>query len=150
MQLFTIEHEAISHHSLFRMNRFESRLLKLLALIGVGTEPVGIEGYSFFSSDNSAATSLKELGGIIRFKLGEMGHPIMEIPPGVVKKVFSGNGQATKRQMLQAFTGSHYHLPNPYDLLNITDNGHIKDVAHPIEDLVDALGAALSLLVLMQ
>ena len=64
---------------------------------------VAIEGYSF-SSRNSHAHSLGELGGTIRVALYERGIPWMEIPPTTRAKFATGKGNAGKAEVVSAIS----------------------------------------------
>jgi Holliday junction resolvasome RuvABC endonuclease subunit len=137
-------------YSLFRFTRYEERLQKLLSIIGTNNKLVGIEGFSYNSKPTQADTFLKELGGCLRLSLCRMKHTILEIPPSTVKKIFTQNGQASKVDMYKTFVET-YHLPDLFALLNIGDEDKKIDktldhVPHPIEDIVDALAVAMSLL----
>lgn len=60
---------------------------------------VYIEGYSF-SSRNSHAHGLGELGGVIRLSLYERGIPYVDVPPSSLKKYATGKGNARKELVL--------------------------------------------------
>ena len=62
---------------------------------------VVIEGYSF-SSRNSHAHALGELGGVIRLALHEAGIAYVDVPPSSLKKYATGKGNANKGEMLAA------------------------------------------------
>lgn len=64
---------------------------------------VAIEGYSF-SSRNSHAHSLGELGGAIRIALYERGIPWLEVPPTVRAKFATGKGNASKSEVVSAIS----------------------------------------------
>lgn len=62
---------------------------------------VGIEGYSF-SSRNSQAHSIGELGGVVRLRLWEKQIPFVEIPPTCRAKFATGRGNASKGEVISA------------------------------------------------
>lgn len=62
---------------------------------------VCIESYSF-SSRNSHAHSLGELGGVIRVALHEIGVPWADIPPTSRSKFATGKGNASKNEVVSA------------------------------------------------
>lgn len=66
-----------------------------------GVDLVVIEGYSF-SSRNSQAHALGELGGAVRVALHEHDVPWVEISPATLKKYACGKGNAPKDQVLVA------------------------------------------------
>jgi Holliday junction resolvasome RuvABC endonuclease subunit len=143
--------KSVNHfsYSLFRFTRYEERLQKLLSLIGTESRMVGIEGFSYNSKATQADTFLKELGGCLRLSLCRMKHTVLEIPPSTVKKIFTTNGQASKVDMYNTFVQT-FHLPDLFALLNIADNEDKsksrENIPNPIEDIVDALAVAMSLL----
>lgn len=139
--------------SLFRLQKYWPRIHQIVAFIqSLGPGAVaGIEGYSFYTKATQADTTLKELGGILRWELTKAGVDMVEIPPSVVKKLFSGKGHATKQQMYTAYV-QQFAGPCLYDMLNIPFNPKTKPKnlpPHPIEDVVDGLAVALSTLVML-
>lgn len=64
-----------------------------------GAEVVLIEGYAF-SSRQSHAHGLGELGGVVRLGLFQRSIPFVEIPPACVKKLATGRGNAKKEAVL--------------------------------------------------
>jgi Holliday junction resolvasome RuvABC endonuclease subunit len=62
---------------------------------------VVIEGYSF-SSRNSHAHGLGELGGVIRLALADARIPYVDVPPASLKKYATGKGNASKGDVLVA------------------------------------------------
>ena len=76
----------------------------LMNAIGEGNiVAVAIEGYSF-SSRNSHAHSLGELGGVIRVALYERGIPFLEVAPTVRAKFATGKGNAGKAEVVSAIS----------------------------------------------
>lgn len=65
-------------------------------------EPVFIiEGYSF-SSRNSQAHSIGELGGVVRYRLWSKGFKFVDIPPTCRAKFATGRGNASKNEVVSA------------------------------------------------
>jgi Holliday junction resolvasome RuvABC endonuclease subunit len=62
-----------------------------------------IEGYSF-SSRNSQAHSIGELGGCVRMRLWENGIPFVDIPPTCRAKFATGKGNASKGEVISAIS----------------------------------------------
>ena len=141
------EENPATHFSLFRFARYETKLKKLLALIGpkAPNTIVGIEGYSYQSNATEADSILKELGGCLRFMMCTMQHTILEIPPSTVKKLFSGQGGADKTDMYQAYV-ERYRLSDLFTNMHV--KRPLKNIPNPISDLVDALAVAMSTLFL--
>lgn len=64
-------------------------------------ELVVIEGYSY-GSHLAYAREIGELGGVIRNHLYQERVPYIDVPPNTLKKIATGNGKATKYQVMQA------------------------------------------------
>lgn len=62
-----------------------------------------IEGYSF-SSRNSQAHSIGELGGCVRMRLWENGIPFIDVPPTCRAKFATGKGNASKGEVISAIS----------------------------------------------
>lgn len=62
---------------------------------------VVVEGYSF-SSRNSHAHALGELGGVVRYALWKAGVPYAEVPPTCRAKFATGKGNAGKAEVVSA------------------------------------------------
>ncbi len=68
------------------------------------TTPVFIiEGYSF-SSRNSQAHSIGELGGVVRYRLWEQGIKFVDIPPTCRAKFATGRGNASKTEVMSSIS----------------------------------------------
>lgn len=66
-----------------------------------GVNLVAIEGYSF-SSRNSQAHSIGELGGVVRVELFKNRIPFIEIPPTCRAKFATGKGNASKNEVISS------------------------------------------------
>jgi hypothetical protein len=73
--------------------------------VGPDTPPLVavIEGYSF-SSRNSHAHALGELGGVVRVALHEIAVPVIEVPPTCRAKFATGRGNASKSEVVSAIS----------------------------------------------
>lgn len=71
---------------------------------------VVIEGYSFGSKGN-AMFNLGELGGVVRLDLYKSGISFVDVPPSVLKKFATGNGNANKAAMVLAAGKAGYDGP---------------------------------------
>lgn len=89
---------------------------------------VYIEGYAF--SKTSSMSILCELGGAIKYTMTKKGWPFVALSPSTVKKVFSGNGKASKLQMIAAYADKN--MPPFHKILNTLEH------QHPHEDMIDA------------
>lgn len=61
-----------------------------------------IEGFAYGSVHRHTAKTLIEVATVIKFKLYSMGVPWLELPPSRLKKYTTGNGRATKQDMIKA------------------------------------------------
>lgn len=61
-----------------------------------------IEGYSMGGMRGLASQRLGELGGCVRMWLFDNSIPYVEIPPLTLKKFATGNGRASKQEMIDA------------------------------------------------
>lgn len=80
-------------------------------------DAVLIEGYAF-SSRNSQAHSIGELGGVVRVMLHRMDTPYIEIPPTCRAKFATGRGNASKNEVISfvsAKTGLIWKNPGADD-----------------------------------
>lgn len=104
-------------------------------------ESIRIEGYSFGSQGN-AFIDLVTFNTFLKVKLLQsFGNILYIIPPKSVKKVYSGNGNASKHDMLQAFMRKE-----PSSLLAdaITKNfpgwrDPLVKIPKPLDDVIDAV-----------
>ena len=98
------------------------RLVKISESIGnlvveFKIDAVAIEGYAF-SSRNSQAHSIGELGGVVRVMLYRMDIPYVEIPPTCRAKFATGRGNASKNEVISfvsAKTGLVWRNPGADD-----------------------------------
>lgn len=63
---------------------------------------VVVEDYSLASPGRLSLVRLGEVGGVVRMRLFELGIPTAFVPPSSVKRFATGNGNATKAQMITA------------------------------------------------
>jgi len=82
-----------------RLYQISSDIMYLLS--DIDTPLVMIEGYSF-SSRNSRAHAIGELGGVVRVALWGAGIPFIEVPPTVRAKFATGRGNAGKGEVISA------------------------------------------------
>lgn len=83
-----------------RLVHIRDRILEAIANHDDYTAPVValVEGYSF-SSRNSHAHALGELGGVVRVALHEVAVPVIEVPPTCRAKFATGRGNASKSEV---------------------------------------------------
>ena len=95
---------------------------------------VVIEGYAF-NMQSSSCSILHELGGALKYCLNKNNIPYSIKPPTKIKKNFTGNGRASKRDMYNAFvTNLSVDL---FTIFRMKDNDS-KNIPNPIQDIVDA------------
>lgn len=88
-------------------------------------ETVIIEGYSFGSKSNRLF-QIGENCGILKFKIfSDLSLPIITIPPTEIKKIYSGNGNASKDMMVETL----------FNKENIKLGENSKS---PISDIIDS------------
>lgn len=98
-----------------------------------GARTIYIEDYAYGMHDSRATSSLCELGGVLKYVLQDMG-PVVLVAPSRLKKIFTGDGRATKQDMYRAFRARGY--PDLYRVFGMGDTA--TGVPAPISDLVDA------------
>lgn len=84
------------------MQRLHDILSEVVDVVmGLPDPFVVVEGYSF-SSRNSHAHALGELGGVIRFHLWQRQIPYVDVPPTCRAKFATGKGNAAKAEVVSA------------------------------------------------
>jgi Holliday junction resolvasome RuvABC endonuclease subunit len=84
------------------MQRLHDILCEVVNIVVKLPDPfVVVEGYSF-SSRNSHAHALGELGGVIRFHLWQRQVPYVDVPPTCRAKFATGKGNAGKAEVVSA------------------------------------------------
>lgn len=102
-----------------------------------GCEWVNLESQSFGSS-GSMLCQISEMHGVLKYVLFKHQINIKLTPPTQNKKTFSGKGNATKLEMIDAFK-SKYNI-------NLVEEFDLKgDNLHPVEDIVDSVALMESL-----
>lgn len=99
-------------------------------------DKVVLEGYAY--SKHFGNQTMMEAGGMLKMALYVKGFEVVTVTPTKAKKVLTGNGKATKKDMLDCLR-SQYGI----DLLTILDQTLSKDL-HPAEDLADAFALCLA------
>lgn len=98
---------------------------------------IRIEGFSYASKGNSFI-DLIVFNTYLKVKLiDKYGHIISVIPPKTLKKSYTGNGNATKCDMLRKFINEEIELSKKISQLNIVKEEEFK-IQKPIDDIVDA------------
>lgn len=104
---------------------------------------IRIEGYSYGSKGN-AFIDLITFNTFLKVKLiQKYGHVIKVIPPKTLKKKFTGNGNATKCDMIRYFmknSSSLFHtLKDKINELDFIKEDSEFTIPKPIDDIIDAI-----------
>jgi len=101
-------------------------------------EFINIEGFSFGSKGNSFI-DLISYNTFLKVKLLQIvGEKIWIIPPKSIKKLYTGNGNASKCMMVTRFMEDDSSLRNKIIELGFVHEGEYP-VPKPIDDIVDAV-----------
>lgn len=105
----------------------------------IGIPNVRIEGFSFGSKGNSFI-DLITYNTFLKVKLiQKYGHCISVIAPKSLKKLYTGNGNATKCDMLRSYLNkSDSDLRNKLIDLGLNQEGEFK-IGKPIDDIIDSI-----------
>lgn len=102
----------------------------LRVLTGSESFPITIEGYSMGSKGK--VFNIAENTEVLKYRLFQKNVICLEAPPTSVKKFATGNGQADKKRMTDAFiqdTGIDVH--------SLFGTGALKDIS-PVSDIADS------------
>lgn len=97
---------------------------------------VYLEGYAY--SKHFGNQTMMEAGGMLKMALHLKGVEVTTVTPTMGKKLLTGSGKASKKQMI-----SQLNTEYGIDLLSLLEQGKIKDL-HPAEDLADAFAMCLA------
>jgi len=102
------------------------------------TPEIRIEGFSFGSKGNSFIDMIS-FNTFLKVKMiQQWGHVIKVISPKTIKKLFTGNGNASKCDMLRSFVDNYDNeLVDIIVSLNIIKKEEFK-IPKPLDDLIDA------------
>jgi Holliday junction resolvasome RuvABC endonuclease subunit len=92
-----------------RLDEINAHFLQLLEDVGGAAtiDGMAIEGYAMGA--NGRVFSLGELGGVLRLSAFQHGLKLIEVPPKTLKKHLTGNGNASKKQMIE-FINEKYNI----------------------------------------
>lgn len=116
-------------HPMERIDNLSEFILRILKMYSV--EQVVIEGYSYGS--HGRYFDLAENGGLLKWKMWANGIEYIDPAPTVLKKNFTGKGNANKASMHQSFVKKTGH---DVSLLLGTDAD-----GNPVSDIVDSYSA---------
>lgn len=124
-------------------DNLSNKILELFDELDItkGIEEIRIEGFSYASKGNSFI-DLITFNTFLKVKLiQKFGHIIKVVPPKTLKKAYTGNGNASKCDMMRHFMTtekSKFQLKIE-DLNFIKEEGEFN-IPKPLDDLVDAIG----------
>jgi hypothetical protein len=131
-----VEDQAIK---LRNADELSNSIIDIFEIIGLTPTEIRIEGFSFGSKGNSFI-DLITFNTFLKVKLiQKFGHIIRVVPPKTLKKAYTGNGNATKCDMLRTFMEkSDCRLKKEIEKMGIVKEGEFT-IPKPIDDLVDSL-----------
>ena len=135
-----IEDQAIK---LRNADALSDEIIEIFNYTGIIPTEIRIEGFSFGSKGNSFIDMIT-FNTFLRVKLiQKFGHIIKVISPKSIKKAYTGNGNASKCDMLRSFMEkSDSKLKKEIEKLNIVVEGEFN-ITKPLDDLVDAIALTL-------
>jgi len=103
-------------------------------------DEIRIEGFSYMSKGNSFI-DLIMFNTFLKVKLiQKFGHVIKVVPPKTLKKLYTGNGNATKCDMLRKYLEiNDTTFSKKVKELDIVKDGEFN-IPKPIDDIIDAIG----------
>lgn len=99
-ELFSISAHAGAEDPYRRLHELGREIERALRLRPPFPELVVVEGYSLGGPGILSKIRLGEVGGIVRTRLFEIGIRFVDVPPKNLKRFATGNGNATKEQMV--------------------------------------------------
>lgn len=135
-----IEDQAIK---LKNADELSNEIIEIFNYTGIIPTEIRIEGFSFGSKGNSFIDMIT-FNTFLKVKLiQKFGHIIRVISPKSIKKAYTGNGNASKCDMLRSFMEkSDSKLRKEIEKLNIVVEGEFN-IPKPLDDLVDAIALTL-------
>lgn len=99
---------------------------------------IRIEGFSFGSKGNSFIDMIS-FNTFLKVKMIQRwGHVIKVISPKTIKKMFTGNGNASKCDMMRHFVNNYNNpLSDIINKLNFVQEGEFK-IKKPLDDIIDS------------
>ena len=115
-------------------------IIDTLKTFDIVPSEIRIEGFSFGSKGNSFI-DLITYNTFLKVKLiKEYGHIIKVVPPKTLKKLYTGNGNASKCDMLKTFMSTNTgRLQQKIKALGFIKEDEEFTIPKPIDDICDAL-----------
>lgn len=128
-------------NKLINADQLSSIILEVLEEFNEEVTEIRIEGFSYGSKGNSFI-DLIMYNTYMKVKLiQKYGHIIKVVPPKTLKKLYTGNGNATKCDMMRHFMSvTDNPLKRKIEILDfIKEEGEFK-IPKPFDDIIDAIG----------
>jgi hypothetical protein len=127
-------------NKLVNADQLSSIILEVISSYNEIPTDIRIEGFSYGSKGNSFI-DLITYNTFLKVRLIEkFGHIIKVIPPKTLKKQYTGNGNASKCDMMRTFMSD---IPSPLQReiknMDIIEEGEFK-IPKPLDDIIDAIG----------
>jgi hypothetical protein len=121
-------------------DNLSNEIIEVFDYTGIVPTEIRIEGFSFGSKGNSFI-DLITFNTFLKVKLiQKFGHIIKVVSPKSIKKAYTGNGNASKCDMLRTFMEkSNSKLKKEIEKMNIVSEGEFN-IPKPLDDLIDAIG----------
>ena len=119
-------------------------IMDIFEFTGITPSEIRIEGFSYGSKGNSFI-DLITFNTFLKVKLiQKFGHIIKVVPPKTLKKVYTGNGNATKCDMMRFFVeNSDSPLKRKIVEMDIIREGEFN-IPKPFDDLIDSIALVSS------
>ena len=123
-------------------DRLSDEILTIFKILGIeeGISEIRIEGFSYASKGNSFI-DLITFNTYLKVKLiQKFGHIVKVVPPKTLKKAYTGNGNASKCDMVRHFMNSSTgELQKKIEGLDIVKEEEFT-IPKPLDDIIDAIG----------
>jgi Holliday junction resolvasome RuvABC endonuclease subunit len=126
-------------NKLINADQLSGIIMSIITSFDEPVEEIRIEGFSYASKGNSFI-DLITYNTYLKVKLiQEYGHVIKVVPPKTLKKLYTGNGNATKCDMLRTFMNNQGNpLQEEIRKMDIVEIDEFK-IPKPIDDICDAI-----------
>lgn len=120
-----------------RMESFNNLILEIVSKIADQEWLIGIEDYSYGSKQTNSILQIAEVTGVFKylFLINQDGCKFRLYDPYSIKMFATGNGRASKKQMVEEVREEGIDIPD--DLIKIPKNED-KDIDGPGTDLADS------------
>ena len=121
-------------------DELSDQIITTIKSLEIQPSEIRIEGFSFGSKGNSFI-DLITYNTFLKVKLiKEYGHIIKVVPPKTLKKLYTGNGNASKCDMLRTYMEKEEgRLQQKIKALGIIKDDEEFTIPKPIDDIIDAI-----------